>query len=104
MAEVRLEPVFPVSFDEALMVVNPMCEVDLPAARGRREKIVTASQAARLIAAVPESDCAIWATAFYAGLRRGELQALRCSDIDLGRSEITGERSWDQYEGPVAPK
>lgn len=47
---------------------------------------------------------AVWATAFYAGLRRGELQALRCSDIDFGRSEITVERSWDQYEGPVTPK
>lgn len=87
-----------------LVVVNPTREVDLPAARGRREKIATASQAARLIAAVPESDRAIWATAFYAGLRRGELQALRSSDIDLGRSEITVERSWDQYEGPIAPK
>ncbi len=87
-----------------LVVVNPTREVDLPAARGRREKIATASQAARLIAAVPDSDRAIWATAFYAGLRRGELQALRCSDIDLGRSEITVERSWDQCEGPIAPK
>jgi integrase len=87
-----------------LVVVNPTREIDLPAARGRREKIATASQAARLIAAVPDSDRAIWATAFYAGLRRGELQALRCSDIDLGRSEITVERSWDQYEGPIAPK
>lgn len=87
-----------------LVVINPTREVDLPAARGRREKIATASQAARLIAAVPDSDRAIWATAFYAGLRRGELQALRSSDIDLGRSEITVERSWDQYEGPIAPK
>jgi integrase len=87
-----------------LVIVNPTREVDLPAARGRRERIATASQAAHLIAAAPESDRAIWATAFYAGLRRGELQALRSSDIDLGRSEITVERSWDQYEGPIAPK
>jgi integrase len=87
-----------------LVTVNPTRDVDLPAARGRREKIATASQAARLIAAAPEAHRPIWATAFYAGLRRGELQALRCSDIDLGRSEITVERSWDQYEGPIAPK
>lgn len=87
-----------------LVVVNPTREVDLPAARGRREKIATALQAARLITVVPDSDRAIWATAFYAGLRRGELQALRCSDIDLDRSEITVERSWDQCEGPIAPK
>jgi integrase len=46
----------------------------------------------------------LWATAFYAGLRRGELQALRGSDIDLKRSEIHVQRSWDQEEGPIAPK
>ena len=54
-----------------LVIVNPTREVDLPAARGRREKIATASQAARLIAAAPKSHRAIGATAFYAGLRRG---------------------------------
>lgn len=87
-----------------LVVVNPTREIDLPAARGRRERIATAAEAARLIAALPEPDRAIWAAAFYAGLRRGELQALRASDIDLGRSEVAVQRSWDQYEGPIAPK
>lgn len=99
-----LQAIFRHAVRRELVVVNPTREVDLPAAHGRREKIATASQAARLIAAVSESDRAIWATAFYAGLRRGELQALRSSDIDLGRSEITIERSWDQYEGSIAPK
>jgi integrase len=42
--------------------------------------------------------------ALYAGLRRGELRALRVSDVDLGRSLIRVERSWDQIEGPVDPK
>jgi integrase len=87
-----------------LVAVNPTREVELPAARGRRERIATAVEAARLIAAVPDSDRPIWATAFYAGLRRGELQALRASDIDLCRAEIAIHRSWDQYEGPIAPK
>jgi integrase len=87
-----------------LVAVNPTREVDLPAARGRRERIATAVEAAHLIAALPDTDRPIWATAFYAGLRRGELQALRASDIDLGRSEIAVQRSWDQYEGPIAPK
>ncbi len=87
-----------------LVAVNPTREVDLPAARGRRERIATAAEAARLIAALPDSDRPIWATALYAGLRRGELRALRASDIDLGRVEITVQRSWDQYEGPISPK
>ncbi|HEX4463085.1 MAG TPA: phage integrase N-terminal SAM-like domain-containing protein [Solirubrobacterales bacterium] len=53
-----------------LVAVNPTREVDLPAARGRRERIATAVEAARLIAALSGSDRPIWATAFYAGLRR----------------------------------
>lgn len=87
-----------------VVAVNPTREVELPAARGRRERIATAAEATRLLTALPDEDRAIWATAFYAGLRRGELQALRCSDIDLGRAEIAVQRSWDQHDGPIAPK
>ncbi len=87
-----------------LVAINPTREVDLPVARGRRERIATAVEAARLLDALPDSDRPIWATAFYAGLRRGELQALRPSDIDLRRAEISVQRSWDQEEGPISPK
>jgi integrase len=99
-----LQAIYRHSVRRELVAVNPTREVDLPAARGRRERIATAAEAARLIAVLPESDQPIWATAFYAGLRRGELQALRASDIDLPRHEISVQRSWDQYEGPIAPK
>jgi integrase len=87
-----------------LLAVNPTREVELPADRGRRDRIATASEAARLLAALPAADRPIWATAFYAGLRRGELQALRRSDADLSCSEIAVQRSWDQYEGPIPAK
>ncbi|HMC49342.1 MAG TPA: site-specific integrase [Solirubrobacterales bacterium] len=87
-----------------LATVNPTREVELPADRGRRDRIATAAEAARLLAALPDSDRPIWATAFYAGLRRGELQALRPGDVDLASSEITVQRSWDQYEGSIAAK
>jgi integrase len=33
-----------------------------------------------------ERDRALWATALYAGLRRGELMALRGEDIDLQKT------------------
>ena len=46
----------------------------------------------------------MWATAIYAGLRRGELAALRREDIDLATGLICVERSWDPREGAVAPK
>jgi integrase len=32
------------------------------------------------------------------------LRALRWADVDLGRSEIRVERSWDDREGPQSPK
>jgi integrase len=99
-----LQAIFRYAARRELIAVNPTREVELPVARGRRDRIATAEEAARLIAALPKSDRAIWATAFYAGLRRGELRALRASDIDLGRSEIHVERSWDQVEGPIVPK
>jgi integrase len=37
-------------------------------------------------------------------LRRGELQALRVRDVDLGASVIRVERGWDQEEGAIDPK
>jgi len=38
------------------------------------------------------------------GLRRGELQALRCEDIDLARNLIHVKKGWDQEEGEIEPK
>jgi integrase len=35
----------------------------------------------------------------YAGLRRGELQALRLDDIDVDSGVLRVQRSWDQQEG-----
>ena len=52
------------------VVLNPTNWLELPAARGRRDRIATPDEAATLIAAAPEQDRALCATAFYAGLRR----------------------------------
>ena len=57
-----------------------------------------------ILAALLEHDRALWATAIYAGLRRGELRALRCDDIDLERGVIHVRRSWDDVEGEKATK
>jgi integrase len=74
---------------------NPTIGLQLPAVRGRRDRIATPAEAAALIAALPAADRALWATALYAGLRRGELQALRWEDVDLTNNVITVRRSWD---------
>jgi integrase len=49
-------------------------------------------------------DRAAWATAIYAGLRRGELLALRREDIDLAAGVIHVRRGWDQEVGEVKPR
>ena len=56
--------------------LNPTTGLELPAARGRRDRVAAPEEARQLIAALPPDDRAIWATALYAGLRRGELMAL----------------------------
>ncbi len=86
------------------VAVNPTTGVHLPAVRGRRERIASPPEAAQLLATLPESDRAIWATAMYAGLRSGELQALTDELVDLDRNVIEVRWSWDPKAGRVAPK
>ena len=86
------------------VAVNPTAGLELPAVRGRRDRIASPTEATELIAALPERDRPLWATAMYAGLRRGELAALRWDDLDLAAGVIRVERSWDVRVGVVEPK
>jgi integrase len=86
------------------IAVNPTTGLELPAVEGSRDRIASPAEGAALLAALPERDRALWATAMYAGLRRGELLALRWEDVDLDSGVIHVERSWDAKEGVVAPK
>lgn len=76
--------------------INPCTGVRLPAVRGQRQRIVTAYEAASLLRALTDDkDRALWALALYAGLRRGELLALRWDDVDLAAGILRVERAWD---------
>jgi integrase len=86
------------------VAANPTTGVQLPAVRGRRERIASPDEAADLIATLPKRDRALWATAMYAGLRSGELQALADELVDLDKNLIRVEWSWDPKAGRVAPK
>ena len=86
------------------VTVNPTTGLELPAVRGRRDRIAAPDEAARLIAALPSDDQAAWATALFAGLRIGELRALRWEDINLPAGIISVERAWDVKEGIIEPK
>lgn len=86
------------------VLANPTLKLALPAVRGRRDRVARPEEAAALIAAVPIRDQAIWATAFYAGLRLGELRALSWQNINLDQGLIQVEHSWDQQAGLIEPK
>jgi integrase len=86
------------------VAVNPTAGVQLPAVRGKRERRASPTEAAQLIAALPQRDRAVWATAMYAGLRSGELQALTDELVDLDSNVIRVQWSWDPKAGRVAPK
>jgi integrase len=91
--------------DRGLIAVNPARAIDIPQPGSKRPKrIASGAEAAQLLDALPEPDRAMWATGFYAGLRRGELQALLISAVDLAGSRIHVEAGWDQYEGEIDPK
>jgi integrase len=77
------------------VAVNPTRGLELPTPQGRRERVVPPEEAQAYLDALDEADRAIWAVALYAGLRRGELMALRWEDVDLEAGIIRVERSWD---------
>ena len=83
---------------------NPTLGLTLPSGGGRRDRVAPPEEARALIEALPEGDRAIWATALYAGLRRGELQALRWEDVSLEGGLIRVRHGWDRVAGLIEPK
>jgi integrase len=84
---------------------SPLDTAELPAVRDlKQRRYCSATEVAALLNACPAGDRALWATAFYTGLRRGELQALEVAHVDLDAAEIRVEWGWDRKEGRVKPK
>jgi integrase len=84
---------------------NPTNGVSVPAVDRRQTRFATVEQIEPMCEHLDSAkDRALWSTALYAGLRRGELTALHREDIDLAAGVIRVERGWDQVEGEVAPK
>lgn len=85
------------------VAVNPTMGLELPAVRGRRDRIASPAEAETLLATLTV-DRAVWATAMYAGLRLGELLALDWRSVDFDAGVIRVRRSWDPKAGFVTPK
>ena len=84
--------------------INPTSGLEMPAVRGKRDRIVSPEHAATLLGALEDQDRPLWATAMYAGLRCGELRALRWEDVEFLDGVIHVRRGWDAIEGEIAPK
>lgn len=89
---------------DEIVTVNPCRDLDIPARRPEPKRALAPETVEGLLDALPHDLRALWATAFYAGLRRGELRALRWTDVDLDGGVIHVRRSWDDVEGEQAPK
>ena len=87
-----------------VVLTNPTVDIELPRSRRGRERILSPGESLDYLEALPIGERALWATAFYAGLRRGELRALRVGDVDLARNELHVLRSWDAVEHEIDPK
>jgi integrase len=87
-----------------VITVDPTRHLRLPQVRNGRDRIEAPDRAAALIAALPEAERGFWSTAFYAGLRRGELRALRWDDVDFDAGVIRVRRGWDDKEGEIEVK
>ena len=87
------------AIDDGVVAVSPVERVRLPAVRGRRERIASREEAAALLEALPADVRVVYAIAFYAGLRLGELRALRWDDVDVTRGVIRVRASMDHLAG-----
>jgi integrase len=82
--------------------IDPTINLDLPEPGARRERAASPAEAEALLDALDGDTHDIYAAAFYSGLRRGEIQALRIEDVKPDR--ISVRRSWDQVTGEKQPK
>jgi integrase len=80
---------------EELIPANPCDGLELPSGGVPRENIMPTREAISLLGCLEPADRAIYATAFFAGLRRGELQGLRWADVWLDARMMQVEECWD---------
>lgn len=83
---------------------NPTIGVIKPAVRQKDQVIVPPAEVALRVALLEGPDRVLWTTAFYSGLRRGELIGLRVDDVDLDAGVIRVRRGWDMSDGEISTK
>lgn len=91
---------------DEVVTSSPLVALDLPSAEGRRDTVVEPLVIVRLLDALERvDDRALWAVAFYTGLRLGEIAGLRWQDVNLQERVLHVRQAWDERAGvAVAPK
>lgn len=85
---------------EERLATNPAERVRAPGTQQAERKVLSLTQAATLLAALPAGDLR-WRLALLYGLRQGEVLALRWSDVDHDAGTLTIERSATYIRGEV---
>lgn len=83
---------------------DPTHGVVLPAPGNPRERYASPEEAQLLIGVLPHRLAVPWALAFYAGLRKGEIQSLPLDMVDLDAGWLRVQYSVDSQEGFKGPK
>jgi integrase len=85
---------------------NPCASLELPTGMVRpRERVLDPAEIAVMLDALTDTrDRALWAAAFHAGLRFGELRALRWEYVDLANGRLHVREAMDDRQAVTAPK
>ncbi len=100
-AVLPLRAIYRRALSRSEVFVNPTVGLALPAVRGRRERVARPAEARALLEALCLEDRPAWASALYAGVRLGELRALRWQDVDFSTYYVARiEGSWRYLTDP----
>ncbi|MEK6326294.1 MAG: tyrosine-type recombinase/integrase [Actinomycetota bacterium] len=94
-AVTALRALYAWAIPRGLAQVNPTRDLRLPSGERERDRIASPTEAAALVEALQPRDQALFGLAVYAGLRLGEILALRWESINLEGLTLRVERSWD---------
>ncbi len=85
---------FSKAFDEKLIPFNPVVKIDIPIKQAKPRKTLTLEELSKLFKAMEHSRW-IWSVRLMlvTGLRRGELLALKWTDIDFSNKRLTVDES-----------
>ncbi len=86
------------------VAIDPTENLDLPAIRGRRDRIEPPRGGARVARRPARQRKGLLGSRSFCGLRRGELRGLQWLNVDFDNGVIRVERSWDPVKGPVDVK